>query len=248
MAEQLPNAPFPAPPPFYSHFTKPNIARLRQLRREAGVPVAPIDATADATSKEDIDIFALPVELRHLIPPEPQADGKYTVFGNAIDPDAAERSLAERDVEQLYPSDGSVRLNPQPHLIGLTRSMLTTFLALAGILSQNPELYEEKVKDIHTIAMNIHELINQYRPHQARETLIMMLEERVDKMKKESQDIDQAKAKVVKLLQDIQDMQRTHAPKHDERNMRDGMVQVASVTKRKARQRAAWATLRQEVM
>lgn len=248
MAESLPAAPFPAPPPFYSHFTKSNIARLRQLRREAGVPAAPIDATVDATSTKDIDVLSLPVELRYLIPPEPPSNGQYTVFGNAIDPNAAERSLAERDVEQLYSHDPSVRLNPQPHLIALTRSMLTTFLALTGVLSQNPELYEEKVKDLHTIVMNIHELINQYRPHQARETLIMMMEERVDKMKKESQDIELAKVKVVKLLQDIQDMQRTHALQDDEYNRRNVTDQDASIAKRKARQSAAWASLRQEVL
>ncbi|EME49163.1 hypothetical protein DOTSEDRAFT_98527, partial [Dothistroma septosporum NZE10] len=199
---------FPAPPPFYGHFTKFNIARLRQLRREVGIPApAPTDTILDATAANDadIDILSLPVELRYLIPPAPPSDGKYTAFGNTIDPHAAERSLAERDIEQLYPSNTSSRLNPQPHLTALTRSMLTTFLALSGILSQNPELYEEKVKDLHTIAMNIHELINQYRPHQARETLIMMMEERVDKMKKESHDVDKAKEKVAKLLQDIHD-------------------------------------------
>ena len=244
----MPTAPFPAPPPFYTHFTKSNIARLRQLRRAAGIPAATTDATIDSTSSRDIDILSLPIELRHLIPPEPPSDGKYTVFGDAIDPNAAERSLAERDVEQLYPHDASVRLNPQPHLIALTRSMLTTFLALAGILSQNPELYEEKVKDLHTIVMNIHELINQYRPHQARETLIMMMEERVDKMKKESQDIDQSKVKVVKLLQDIHDMQRTHALQDDQHDTRNDKVQDASNAGRKVRQRAAWASLRQAVV
>ena len=248
----MPNALFPTPPPFYTHFTKSNIARLRQLRRGAGIPptapVADSKSGGDAANDIDIDILSLPVELRYLIPPEPPSNGKYTVFGNAIDPNAAQRSLAERDIEQLYPSDASVRLHPQPHLIALTRSMLTTFLALSGILSQNPELYEDKVKDLHTIAMNIHELINQYRPHQARETLIMMMEERVDKMKKESHDIDQAKVKVVKLLQDVQDMQRTHAPPDAGRKQGESAIQQASVAKRKARQRAAWAALRQEVV
>lgn len=199
-------APFPAPPPFYKHFTKENLTALRQLRKEAGVPLKPSNETTadDERPRRDVDVGALPPELRYLVPPEPPQDGTYNVFGVAIDRNAPEPTLESAGIEQVYPSHPSVRLNPQPHLIALARSLLTSFLSLTGILSVNPELYQEKTQDLQTLMYNMHDLINQYRPHQARETLILLMEERVEKMRRETEAIDEAKKKVLKILQDLQ--------------------------------------------
>lgn len=185
MAEQSTIAsPFPAPPPFYKNFTKQNLAALRRLRKDD-----------DATS--------LPKELQFLVPPEPPV-GKYDSFGAAIDRDAPEPTLSAAGIEQIYPAQPEVRLNPQPYLIVLARSLLTTFLSLTGILSANPELYQEKTQDLQTLMYNMHDLINQYRPHQARETLILLMEERVNKVRREIEAIDEAKQKIADLLQKFQ--------------------------------------------
>lgn len=186
MAEQSAIAsPFPAPPPFYKHFTKQNLAALRRLQKDDDAPV-------------------LPKDLQFLVPPEPPV-GKYSSFGAEIDRDAPEPTLAAAGIEQVYPAAAEVRLNPQPYLIVLARSLLTTFLSLTGILSANPELYQEKTQDLQTLMYNMHDLINQYRPHQARETLILLMEERVLKMRREIEAIDEAKQKVADLLRKFQE-------------------------------------------
>ena len=69
MADQqraLPNAPFPAPPPFWKHFTQENIAKLKAIE--------------DSTEGSEHLKAALPLELKYLRPPTPPAE-YYTVFG-----------------------------------------------------------------------------------------------------------------------------------------------------------------------
>jgi mediator of RNA polymerase II transcription subunit 7 len=188
-------AAFPAPPPFYKHFTKQNLAALKRLRKTA--------KDSDNESGE-LDVHALPNELRYLIPPQPLKDEKYTSFGVEIDRHAPDLTLESAGIEQVYPSHPSVRSDPQPHLIALARSTLASFLSLVGILSTNPELYEEKTKDLQTLMYNMHDLINQYRPHQARETLILLMEERVERMRREIQGIEDAKDKVRTVLQTLE--------------------------------------------
>ena len=59
---QIPNAPFPAPPPFWKHFTSENLSRLQALK----------ETTAESEDK--------PLELTYLEPPPPPTD-TYTTFG-----------------------------------------------------------------------------------------------------------------------------------------------------------------------
>ncbi|CAK4032339.1 Mediator of RNA polymerase II transcription subunit 7 [Lecanosticta acicola] len=239
-----PAAAFPTPPPFYHHFTKQNLARIRQIRREAGA-----SATSDGQdeSNRDIHVLSLPTELRYLIPPEPPGDNaNYMSFGNDMTRNATDPTLADSKIEQLYPSDPSVRLNPQPYLLALARSMLTTFLSLTGILSENPELQEMKSLDLQAIVFNMHDLINQYRPHQARETLILMMEERVEQMRKEIRAVDEGQKKVQKLLQDLQTNGQAQALQEDDAG-REKIGQDLDAKKRRARQSAAWAALEAEM-
>ena len=63
------SAAFPTPPPYYKHFTKQNITKVRQIRKEA------------ATNTNQVDVESLPAELQYLIPPEPPANGRYKSFG-----------------------------------------------------------------------------------------------------------------------------------------------------------------------
>ncbi|KAF2159281.1 hypothetical protein M409DRAFT_71167 [Zasmidium cellare ATCC 36951] len=237
------NAPFPAPPPSYKHFTKQNLSRLRRTRKEAGIP-PPADGQPP---EKDVDILTLPAELRYLVPPEPPSDSKLTVFGDTVNLDAPRVTLADNSIEQIYPDDPSVLSNPQPHLIALARSMLTTFLSLTGILAQNPDLQQDKMGDLQTIVYNLHDIINQYRPHQARESLILMMEERLEKMKGEIQRIDQSKESVAKLLQELQSNGIVQAMQEEKDGKGDAVVEDAAVTKRKARQRAGWAALENEM-
>lgn len=86
MAEQaqarMLSAAFPTPPPFYKHFTKQNVTKLRELRKEAAKNKFECD---DESHQPQIDVLSLPPELRFLVPPEPPADGRYRSFGGDYD-------------------------------------------------------------------------------------------------------------------------------------------------------------------
>lgn len=86
MAEQnqarMLSAAFPTPPPFYKHFTKANVSKLRELGKEATKNKT---EGSEEEGQAAIDVLSLPTELRYLIPPEPPADGKYQSFGANYD-------------------------------------------------------------------------------------------------------------------------------------------------------------------
>ncbi|KAF2212298.1 hypothetical protein CERZMDRAFT_84666 [Cercospora zeae-maydis SCOH1-5] len=238
--EQHMLAAFPLPPPFYEYFTKANRERLEQLRKE-------LRNGEDDATKKDIDVLSLPTELRYLIPPPPPATSKFTVFGNEIDLEAPEPSLEDAGIEQLYPDDPSVKTNPRPHLIALARSLLTTFLGLLGILGQNPTLYEERITDLQAIVFNMHSLINQYRPHQARESLIMLMEDRVEKMRAEIRGIEEGKERVAKLLEGMRQGEHAYADDDNIKLVNGHSRKEDPDAKRKASQRATWDVLEAEV-
>lgn len=60
----------------------------------------------------------------------------------------------------------------------LNHSVLVNFLDLIDILVMSPESPRrtEKIDDLTLLFVHIHHLLNEYRPHQARETLRVMLE------------------------------------------------------------------------
>jgi mediator of RNA polymerase II transcription subunit 7 len=190
-------AAFPIPPPFYQHFTKANIAQLKQIRKERSATQNTEDGEQTNTeSTKQVDPQTLPQNLRYLIPPRLPTDGKWRTFGAQHDLHAPDPSLEDAGIEVLFPSDPAVKLSPQPYLISLARSLLTTFLSLTGILSEDATQYEETVMDLKTIVTNMHDLINQYRPHQARETLILMMEERIERLRGEIRGIGEAGEKM----------------------------------------------------
>jgi mediator of RNA polymerase II transcription subunit 7 len=82
----------------------------------------------------------------------------------------------------------------------IVRSMLLNYLELIGIISQDPTCTEIKLQHLTTLFLNAHHIINEYRPHQARETLILMAEERITKMKAEIEAVKQMKQKLDSLL------------------------------------------------
>lgn len=190
-------APFPAPPGFYKHFTQDNLAQLRKIRKEQ----ANNGATTEAAPTNNLDILSLPPELRYLIPPpQPSPSSTYRTFASHINPTAPEASLADAGIEQLYTVTPSLLENPQPQMLALARSLLTTFLGLIGTLAANPTLYEESVNDIQTIMFNLHDLVNRYRPHQARESLVLVMEERVERIRAEIGKVREGREKVKELV------------------------------------------------
>ena len=113
-------------------------------------------------------------------------------------------SLSDWDVEQLYPpqrtAPDATYNDRVPHFIRLVRSILLNFLELTNILHANPEASIQKVEDLRILFLNAHQMLNDYRPHQARETLIQRIQERNDSLRKELDDVESMKEKVGELL------------------------------------------------
>jgi len=205
-------AAFPSPPPFYQHFTPENVDRIVGLR---AAHQSSIDASSEPqppNSKGNklgagLRLLDLPPELRFLQPPEPPVEGVYRNFGDIYNLNEVLPSLADQGIEQLYtPPDTPDSDGSGPHsdraliLKRLAKSLLLNFLELMGIMSVNPEQYAEKIQDLRTIFINFHHLLNEYRPHQARESLILMMESQLARSKSETEGIERMKAKVEGIL------------------------------------------------
>jgi len=82
-------------------------------------------------------------------------------------------SLTDTGCQQLYSASGNWR----SELLKLNRSLIAAFLDLIEILIKCPDNEEriEKIETIRTLFINIHHLINEYRPVQARDTLRQLI-------------------------------------------------------------------------
>jgi mediator of RNA polymerase II transcription subunit 7 len=118
-------------------------------------------------------------------------------------------SLTEQGIEQLYPSPSTTDtgnehpppLNHACYLLKISKSLLLNFLEFVGVLSVAPEQFEPKLEDLRNLFINAHHLLNLYRPHQARESLILMMEEQLDRAREEIREMDRVKEHVESLLQ-----------------------------------------------
>ncbi|KAF2267351.1 MED7-domain-containing protein [Lojkania enalia] len=207
-----PRSLYPSPPPFYKHFTTENIARLNEFREANGIGANDSSAFPLLSASQ---LLSLPAELRYLVPPEPPAeDEQYRVFNEDTKIRQVLPSLEDWHYEQLYPSPPSPVAGEDPtsqsgwtldrakYLKDLVRSLILNFVELLGIVANNPAAADkdEKLGDIATIVANMHALINEYRPHQARETLINMMEEQLERKRAEVDGIRRMKEKVEETL------------------------------------------------
>lgn len=120
-------------------------------------------------------------------------------------------SLSEQGIQQLYTPPATPATSPgaDKHsghaliLKRLAKSLLLNFLELVGMMSVNPEQYEEKIQDLRTLFINFHHLLNEYRPHQARESLIMMMQDQLDRSRAETVGILRMKAEVEEMLEGL---------------------------------------------
>ncbi|XP_053735173.1 mediator of RNA polymerase II transcription subunit 7 [Synchiropus splendidus] len=107
-------------------------------------------------------------------PPPPIRDS-YTMFGNQFQcDDIIIRPLESQGIERLHP----MQFDHKRELKKLNMSILVNFLDLLDILIKSPGSMkrEEKLEDLKLLFVHMHHLINEYRPHQARETLRVMME------------------------------------------------------------------------
>ncbi|PUU82468.1 MED7 protein-domain-containing protein [Tuber borchii] len=193
---------FPPPPTYYTHFTGENLTALKSHRLEDGTPPA-----ADS----------LPEPLCYLVPPPPPT-GSYRAFGEEWMVPERYPSLEEAGIRQLYPPTSmaataaangggggvdkgkELTVDRTIELRRLSKSLLLNYLELVGVMGMAPEQFHEKTADLETILFNMHHLINEYRPHQARETLCLRMEEQLERTRRETEENKKAAAKVEDIL------------------------------------------------
>ncbi|RFU81024.1 med7-member of rna polymerase ii transcriptional regulation mediator complex [Trichoderma arundinaceum] len=235
---------FPNPPDFWKAFTQDNIAKIEELRRAHG---------ADEESTGDVRIPNLPEHLMALQPPPEPADGRWRVFGDQYMLDDKLPTLEEQGIENL-PATGSSNAKDAKHydrafeLKRLAKSLLLNFLELAGVLSRNPADAEAKIKDLRTIFINIHHILNEYRPHQARESAIEMMQDHLDRTRTETAAIRTQVDKARKVLEGLGSLDLSSF-KMEEESIALRTTTTASRTRQEEREAAAmereaaaWAT------
>jgi mediator of RNA polymerase II transcription subunit 7 len=153
-------------------------------------------------------------------------------------------------IPQLYPdptpqtADASQWTHERANILKkLARSIILSFIELVGILSVNPELYIEKTEHLQRLFENALHLINEYRPHQARESLILMMEKQIKKMRDEIETVKNMEEKVNTLLAGLgkDETGEILAPSHE----KPKPVSPEELWKRE--QRAVWAALDEEL-
>ncbi|KXJ88567.1 MED7 protein-domain-containing protein [Microdochium bolleyi] len=195
---------WPPPPFFWKDFTPSAIERIEQLRRDR----AESDNVTDATAVQSIRLEGLPRELRNLQPPAEPADGRWRVFGANYQLADELPSLDGTEIRRLVPNqeerdqDGK-HFDRALVMKRLAKSLLLNFLELTGVLSINPAEANDKILDLRDLFYNFHHLINEYRPHQARESLISMMQATLDRTRAETNAIRDAKEKVERVLEGL---------------------------------------------
>ncbi len=115
-------------------------------------------------------------------------------------------TLEEQGVTRLGAAIPSASAEKDAHaskvfeLKKLSKSLLLNFLELAGILAMNPSDAANKLADLQTIFFNMHQHINEWRPHQTREALITLLQSQLERTRNETRALHEATDSVRRTL------------------------------------------------
>lgn len=128
-------------------------------------------------------------------------------------------------------------------LTSIAKSILLNFLELVGILSLDAAQYAPKIDHFNALFFNAHHLINEYRPHQARETLIAMMEEQLAAEEAEIAAIQSMNGRLNEVLRKLatKEAKRT---RHAESAVQSGAGERRPTL---AGHRPAWLALEQEL-
>lgn len=177
---------------------------------------------------------------------------------------AEEGVLQDWKYEQLYPSSSSSSQAPavgstlstttppssvdrQSYLFRFLRSILLSYISLLGIVALNPvsPAKDDKTADILTLVTNMHALINEYRPHQARETLIAKMEEQVQRKRNEVEGVRKISERVREVLKGFgAEAPAEEGGKQGDRDAKaEGLGRASEEDKRRMGQRRMWRAM-----
>ncbi|CUM65281.1 uncharacterized protein PRCAT00002915001 [Priceomyces carsonii] len=182
---------YPPPPPFVKFFTTENVKKLEEWKQNH-------NNTEDIAENEE----SPPGELKLLIPPKAPEQEHYRGYGNLWSFEDKLPNLEESGWKQLYKeNDENITSKTKiEELHKLMDSLLLNFLEVVGIASIEPQQYHGKIEDIKLILINISHILNTYRPHQSRESLITLLKKQIETKKNEINDIDRAMLDIKKRI------------------------------------------------
>ena len=155
-------------------------------------------------------------------PPQPLSDS-YTMFGNVFTAeDCIVASLESQGIRRLYSAKDVDR---KKELRKLNHSVLVNFLDLLDFLIKTPDSDKrvEKIADLNLLFIHMHHLINEFRPHQARETLRVMLHVQKKKRHNLSEKFQEILEKVQETIQEA----LSNLPDQDED---EGLQEAKTVT------------------
>lgn len=179
MADELISSLYPPPPPYYKYFTDDNVAKFEEW-------------------KESKSLDLPSGELRLQVPPEVPLGNQYRGYGSIWALENKLPSLKDLGWKQLYNDHDETITSKQKidELHKLLDSLLLNFLELVGLMSVEPAKFYVKIEDLKLILININHLLNTYRPHQTRESLIMLLKKQIESKKAEILEINKVTAEV----------------------------------------------------
>ncbi|CRK22827.1 hypothetical protein BN1723_012796 [Verticillium longisporum] len=132
----------------------------------------------------------IPDELINLQPPAEPSTGTWRVLGGQYSLDDKLPSLEEVNIKRLASAHNDERdgkhLDRAFELKRMAKSLLLNFLELVGVMGITPEDSTAKVDDLRTLLMNFHHVLNEYRPHQARESGIALMQSHLDRTRAET--------------------------------------------------------------
>lgn len=195
------SATFPDPPPFWRDFTPEKIEQYEDLKARY----------ADQNGLDVSSVFRVPnvpADLINLQPPPEPTTRKWRLFDEQIplSLDIQLKSLEDSNIENLVSHDGDIdgkHVDRAFELKRLAKSLLLNFLELMGVMGMNPEQGAEKVKDIQTLLLNFHHILNEYRPHQAREQLIALMQDQLDAKRAETAAIRAVTDKAKRVMEGL---------------------------------------------
>ncbi|GAA0156870.1 general transcription factor [Lithospermum erythrorhizon] len=132
--------------------------------------------------------------------PPPPISGTYTLYGATYTTEEVLPSLEDQGVRPLYQT--TPNLDFKKELSSLNRELQLNILELSDIIIERPHQYGRRVEEISLLFKNLHHLLNSLRPHQARATLIHILELQIQRRKQAVEDIKRRREEAQKLLKE----------------------------------------------